>query len=98
MRLSNVRRFLVRPTSSVLPFAGKVTDPFQAGRELGVEFIVDGIIRQMSDRIRVTAQLLSVEQGSTLWSASFSEKSSDILELEDSTLRRLTERLIRRLR
>jgi serine/threonine protein kinase/tetratricopeptide (TPR) repeat protein len=94
MRLSNVRRFLVRPTSSVLPFAGGMVDPFKAGRDLGVEYVVDGIIRHIGDRIRVTAQLLSVEQASTLWSAGFLEKSSDILDLEDSISRQVTERLV----
>ncbi|MBC7899212.1 MAG: tetratricopeptide repeat protein, partial [Saprospiraceae bacterium] len=84
MRLSNVRRFLVRPTSSVLPFQSKQADPFEAGRELGVEFIIDGIIRQLGDRIRVTAQLLNVKESSTRWSASFSELFTDVLELEDS--------------
>lgn len=97
MRLSNVRRFLVRPTSSVLPFIAGRSDPFKAGRELGVEFIVDGIIRNLGDRIRVTAQLLDVEGGSTLWSASFSEKSTDLLDLEDSISRRVTERLVPKL-
>lgn len=94
MRLSNVRRFLVRPTSSVLPFASGMIDPFKAGRELGVEYVVDGIIRYVADRIRVTSQLLCVEQGSTLWSASFSEKFSDILELEDSISQQVTEQLV----
>jgi serine/threonine protein kinase/tetratricopeptide (TPR) repeat protein len=94
MRLSNVRRFLVRPTSSVLPFSAKDTDPFEAGRELGVEFIVDGIIRKVSGRIRVTAQLLSVGEGATKWSASFSENYTDVLELEDSISEQVTAQLL----
>ncbi len=97
MRLSNVRRFLVRPTSSVLPFTGDATDPFKAGSELGVEYVIDGIIRHIGDRIRVTAQLLSVEQSATVWSASFSEWSSDILDIEDSISQRVTEQLIPKL-
>lgn len=97
MRLSNVRRFLVRPTSSVLPFAAANTDPFAAGRELGVEYVVDGIIRPLGDRIRVTAQLLCVEQAATLWSASFSERNLDVLELEDSISEQVTAQLIPRL-
>ncbi len=96
-RLSNVRRFLVRPTSSVLPFSGEMIDPFKAGRDLRVEFVVDGIIRHIGDRIRVTAQLLSVEQASTVWSASFSERSSDILDIEDSVSERVTEQLVPKL-
>lgn len=94
MRLSNLRRFLVRPTSSVLPFSEGMADPFKAARELKVEYVVDGIIRHIGDRVRVTAQLLSVKQSSTLWSASFSEKLSGILELEDSISQRVTEQLV----
>lgn len=96
-RLSNVRRFLVRPTSSVVPFAGGLSDPFQAGRQLGVEYIVDGIIRRIRDRIRVTAQLLCVKESSTIWSASFSELFSDVLELEDSISQQVTEQLVPKL-
>jgi TolB-like protein/Tfp pilus assembly protein PilF len=94
MRLSNVRRFLVRPTSSVLPFSRKDIDPFDAGRELGVEFVVDGIIRKVSGRIRITAQLLSVGEGATKWSASFSENYTDVLELEDSISEQVTRQLL----
>lgn len=97
MRLSNVRRFLVRPTSSVIPFAAGTTDPFVAGRQLEVDFVVDGIIRKFGGRIRVTAQLLSVAEGSTLWSASFSESSADVLELEDSISEQVTARLVPKL-
>jgi serine/threonine protein kinase/Tfp pilus assembly protein PilF len=94
MRLSNVRRFLVRPTSSVLPFGGSDVDPFSAGEKLGVEFVVDGIIRQVAGRIRVTAQLLNVADRSTRWSASFVESSSDVLELEDLISEQVTRSLV----
>jgi TolB-like protein/Tfp pilus assembly protein PilF len=97
MRLSNVRRFLVRPTSSVLPFAGEARDPFLAGRQLGVEFVVDGIIRHIGNQIRVTAQLLDVDKSATLWSASFSEKFCDVLELEDSISEQVTSQLVPKL-
>ncbi len=94
MRLSNVRKFLVRPTSSVLPFAGTDVDPFAAGRELGVDFVVDGIIRHIGGRIRVTAQLLNVVENSTRWSASFAEEFTDVLELEDSISEQVTKQLV----
>ena len=46
-RLSNVHRFIVRPTSSVLRFRGDDTaDPLAAGRELGVDYVVDGTVRR----------------------------------------------------
>jgi TolB-like protein/Flp pilus assembly protein TadD len=94
MRLSNVKRFLIRPTSSVLPFAASDTDPSEAGKKLGVEFVVDGIIRHVGDRIRVTAQLLNVADNSTRWSASFVEVTTDVLELEDLISEQVTRSLI----
>jgi len=81
-RLSNVRRFVVRPTSSVLNFKEN-TDPFAAGSELDVDYVLDGNIRRVGERIRVSVQLLSVDDNSTEWAQSFDEKSSDILEFED---------------
>ena len=93
MRLSNIGRFLVRPTSSVLSYVNVDTDPFKAGRELGVKFVVDGIIRPIAGSVRVTIQLLDVEDNSTHWAASFDEKFRDVLELEDL----ISERVIRSL-
>jgi eukaryotic-like serine/threonine-protein kinase len=97
MRLSNVRRFVVRPTSSVLQFSGKDVDPFEAGRTLGVEYVVDGLIRHIRGRIRVTAQLLDVSENSTLWSAGYAEEFTDVLQLEDSISEQVTKQLIPRL-
>jgi TolB-like protein/Tfp pilus assembly protein PilF len=97
MRLSNVGRFLVRPTSSVLPFAGSDTDPFAAGRELGVDFVVAGNIRRVGERIRVTAHLLNVAENSTRWADGFDEDFTDVLELEDSISEKVAASLIPRL-
>ena len=94
MRLSNVRRFLVRPTSSVLPFVARKEDAFAAGRALGVDYVVDGLIRRVAGKIRVTAQLLNVADRSTRWSASFAESLGDVLELEDSISEQVTMQLV----
>jgi serine/threonine protein kinase/Flp pilus assembly protein TadD len=94
MRLSNVGRFLVRPTSSVLSYSTAETDPFAAGRELGVKFVVDGIIRHVGENVRVTVQLLDVADNRIHWAASFDEKFTDVLELEDLISERVTRSLL----
>ncbi len=81
-RLSKVRSLIVRPTSSILRY-DETTDPFTAGSELGVAFILDGSIRRIGERVRVTVQLLTVADHSTHWAQTFDEKSADVLELED---------------
>ncbi len=92
-RLSNVRRFIVRPTSSVLRY-GDSSDPLPAGQELGVDYVVDGNIRRAGERIRITAQLLSISEGATRWAGRFDEKFTDVLELEDSISEQVAEALV----
>src|SRR5205085_5741963 len=84
-RLGNVRRFVVRPTSSVLAYGGGDTgDPLAAGVDLNVNYIVDGKIRRAGDTLRVTVQLLQVREGAIRWAGRFDEKLMDVLRLEDS--------------
>ena len=53
-RLSGVSRLTIRPTTSVLPFGD--SDPFDAGRRVAVQFVLDGSVRRAGDRIRVSVQ------------------------------------------
>jgi eukaryotic-like serine/threonine-protein kinase len=92
-RLSRVGRLVVCPTSSILRF-GTDDDVFQVGNDLGVEFVVDGNIRFAGSRIRVTTQLLDVNDRSTFWSESFDEQFTDVLELEDSISEKVTNALL----
>ena len=81
-RLSQIRSFAVRPTSSVLRFTSD-TDPFAAGRELGVRFILDGNLRRSGATLRVTMQLLDVTREATVWAQQFHSQAGDVLKLED---------------
>ncbi|PYK30051.1 MAG: hypothetical protein DME57_08145 [Verrucomicrobia bacterium] len=80
-RLSAIQRFAVRPTSSVLRYTD--ADPLVAGKELAVSFVLEGRIRRVDDRIRVTVQLLDVSDGTAAWAGQFDEKFTDVLTLED---------------
>ncbi|MDM7921763.1 MAG: tetratricopeptide repeat protein, partial [Pyrinomonadaceae bacterium] len=73
------------------------TDPFAAGRQLDVCFVIDGIVRFVGDSIRMTCQLLNVRESSVVWSASFSRDYGDILELEDSLSEEVSKQLLPRL-
>ena len=83
-RLSNVQRLVVRPTSSVLRYHGAAVDPLIAGRDLGIDYVIDGSLRRVGNRLRVTAQLLSISEGVTRWAEQYDEDSTDVLQIEDS--------------
>ena len=93
-RLSKVRRFVVRPTSSILSFAAEYADPIRAGHELKVDYILDGNIKKAQDRLRVTVQLLNVADNAAVWAASIDEVVSDVFALEDTLSNKLIEVLL----
>ena len=82
-RMSSLRDVTVRPISSVRKFSGLEQDPVAAGRELGVESVLDGQIQRWGDRIRVTARLIGVGDGKQLWAGQFDEKFTDIFTVQD---------------
>jgi eukaryotic-like serine/threonine-protein kinase len=96
-RLSNVRRLIVRPTSSVLQYRGIIVDPVSAGRDLNVDYVIDGSLRRSGSRLRVTAQLLSTAEGVTKWAEQFDEESEDVLQIEDSISEQVATALLPRL-
>ena len=82
-KLSNIRRIVVRPTSAVIRYDGVNPDVRMIGQRLRVESVLEGSIQKLGDRIRVTVQLVSVEEGAPQWAAQFDEKFTDIFQIED---------------
>jgi serine/threonine-protein kinase len=82
-RLSNLRQIVVRPTSSVRKYIGIEQDAVAAGRELKVDAVLEGSVQKSAGRIRVTARLVNVRDGSALWAGRFDEQSADIFEVQD---------------
>jgi TolB-like protein/Tfp pilus assembly protein PilF/tRNA A-37 threonylcarbamoyl transferase component Bud32 len=93
-RLSNMRTITVRPTSSVMRFTGEDSDPVSAGNQLGVDYVLDGHILKSGDRVRVTVQLVSMEQSAPLWAGRFDETHGDILTLHDSLAEKVSKELV----
>jgi serine/threonine-protein kinase len=88
-RLSNSGKFIVRPLSSVRRYGGLEQDPQAAGRELGVESVLDGSLQRAADRIRLTARLINVVDGASLWVGTFDEKATDVFAVQDAISERV---------
>ena len=78
-RFSGVPGIVVRPISATRRFASVDQDPTAAGRQLGVDVVLDGSIQRSSDRIRVTVRLIRTEDGAPIWARAFDERVADIL-------------------
>ena len=82
-RLSGIRDIIVRPMSSVRKYADSRLDVLAAGRELGVESVLEGSLQHRAHRVRVTVRLLKVSNGASLWAGIFDEEMTDIFALQD---------------
>ncbi len=93
-RLTSVRAFTVRPTSSISSYDKSDTDPLQAGRELGVDFVLDGRLKKAGKKYRVSLQLLDVQKSATVWAGQFDETFTDVLDLEDHISEQVADALV----
>jgi len=96
-KLSNVKRLVVRPISSVRKFTSTNEDAVAAGRELKVDAVLDASIQRTGDRIRVTMRLVNVKDGAPLWTRIVDEQVSDPFAVQDRVAEQVTEALALRL-
>ena len=83
-KLSSIRQLIVRPTSAVRKYSGLEQDPIAAGRELGVEYVVEGNLQTEGETVRATVRLLRVNDGAALWTDKCDQACSTIFELQDA--------------
>jgi len=95
-RVSQDPDLVVRPTSSVRRYATDESSA-NAGRELRVDAVLEGTWLQEGGQLRVTANLLRVADGASLWSDRFDAASGDLFAVQDEISERLAERLRMRL-
>lgn len=92
-RLSNIRDIIVRPMSAVRKQAELRQDALLAGRDLGVESVLEGSLQRCGNKIRVTVRLLNVSDGASLWAGTFDEEMTDIFALQDAISERVVQAL-----
>lgn len=92
-QLGNTGAIIVRPTSAVRRYAGPDRDSAAAGRELGVEAVIEGSVQQAGSRVRVTVQMVSVRDGAPVWADKFDAEFTHIFDVQDSISERVARAL-----
>jgi len=88
--LSRLHWFFVIARNSTFSYKGKPVDVKQIARELGVRYILEGSIRKISNRVRITAQLINATTGAHLWAEHYDRELTDIFALQDEITQRVT--------
>jgi len=82
--LSQTRQVIVRQTEAVAKYQNTGKDPLEAGREQGVDAVLEGQVQRIGDRVRVSARLVRTSDGTSLWADRFEEKFTNIFAVEDA--------------
>lgn len=81
--LTSIKGLHVTARTSSFAFKNQSLDIRSIGAQLGVAAVLEGSVRKVSDRVRITAQLIETADGFHLWSKSFDRKLADIFALQD---------------
>ena len=85
--LSRFRSLFVIARNSSFQFRGKAVDVQTCARRLGVRYVVEGSVRKVGDRLRITAQLIDAATGSHLWAERYDRDMDDIFAVQDEVAR-----------
>src|SRR6202011_1910424 len=81
--LSRIRWLFVIARNSSFTYKGRSVDVKQIGSELGVRYVLEGSVRRVGQRARITSQLIDAVSGTHLWADRFDGSLEDIFELQD---------------
>jgi adenylate cyclase len=87
--LSRMRWLFVIARNSSFTYKGRAADVKQVGRALGVRYVLEGGVRKVANRVRITAQLIDALTGAHLWADRFERELGDIFELQDQVTARV---------
>jgi len=85
--LSHLKHFLVIARNTVFTYKNRQIDVGQVGRELGVRYVLEGSIRSMGTRVRITAQLIDAKSAAHLWAEKFDRNVNDLFDVQDEVVR-----------
>ena len=81
--LSRFREFAVIARNSTFFYKGKPLDVSQVARDLGVRYVLEGSVRKIGNRVRVTTQLIDAATNDHLWAERYDREQADIFDLQE---------------
>ena len=94
--LSRWRLLEVRSRLASFKYRGTNIDINRVARELNVRFVVEGSVRRMGNRIRITGQLIDAASGHQVWGDHYDRLQTEIFAVQDEVVQRIVSTLVGR--
>jgi len=85
--LSRFREFAVIARNSTFFYKGKPIDVAQIARDFKVRYVLEGSVRKIGNRIRVTAQLIDAMTSNHIWAERYDREHVDVFDLQEEITR-----------
>jgi serine/threonine protein kinase len=92
--LTKIKSLRVTARTSAFAFKEKQLDIREIGSKLNVETILEGSVQKSANRLRITAQLINVEDGYHIWSERYDREMKDVFDIQDD----ITENIVQALK
>ena len=87
--LSQIKSLFVIARNSSFSYKGKSPDIRQVGRELGVRYVLEGSVRKVGSRVRITGQLIEAENSAHIWADRYDRELDNIFSMQDDITRNI---------
>jgi len=81
--LANIKDLRVVARTSAFSFKGKEQDIREIGKKLNAETVLEGSVQKAGNKLRITAQLINVEDGYHLWSEQYNRDLDNLFSIQD---------------
>jgi len=91
--LAKIKSLGVASRTSTFALKGKTEDIREIGKRLEVSTVLEGSVRKMGNKIRVSAQLINVANGLQLWSERYDREMDDVFAIQDEIAQNIVKAL-----
>ncbi len=91
--LSKLSGLFVISRNSVFLYKGQAIRPEQVSVDLGVRYVLEGSVRKVGNRVRITAQLIDATTGYHLWAERYDRELQDIFAVQDEVTQKIVSAL-----
>ncbi len=91
--LSKIKGLFVIARNTVFTYKGQAVNIAEIGQQLGVSFVLEGSVRKVDKRVRITAQLVDVKTGGHIWAERYDRDLENIFALQDEVTQKIVSTL-----
>jgi serine/threonine protein kinase/Flp pilus assembly protein TadD len=92
--LSRLKDIRLVPRTTSMRYKGTTKDIKTIGRELGTRYILAGSVRKFQENLRITVELIDVENDAQLWADTYKGKLADVFDIQEQVSKQIVDMLM----